>query len=265
MDDRIARFDAERYWSSRLEERFALDGVGWIGLGEPFNRWMYAVRARVFRRAVEEALDPSRARVLDVGSGTGFYLELWRRLGARELVGSDLSSFAVERLRERFPGVRIERFDVSDGDNLPEGPFDAISAMDVLFHVVDDDRYACSIRNLAGLLSPGGVVVLSENLLHGPTVRGVHQTSRNIGEVQTLLREAGLAVERRRPLFVLMNTPVDSESVLLRSTWRALQSLAGRGLGGPAGAAVFPLEIALTRVLREGPSTEIVVCRKTTS
>jgi SAM-dependent methyltransferase len=256
------KFDAERYWSHRLEQRFTLDGVGWIGLGEPFNRWMYAVRAQVFRRVVRATVDVPHARVLDVGSGTGFYLGLWHGLGAREIVGSDLSGVAVDRLRARFPAMSIEQVDVSEGSERLEGPFDAISAMDVLFHIVDDDAYARAVGNLAGLLAPGGVLVLSENLLHGNTVRGEHQVSRSLREVEGLVRSAGLVVERRSPLFVLMNTPVDSDSPVLRTTWRALRSLAGRGFGGAAGALVFPFEVALTRVVSEGPSTEIVVCRK---
>ena len=87
-----ASFDPERYWSDRLEQRFSLGGVGWLGLGEPYNRWMYAVRRRVFRRVIRDRLDLPRARVLDVGSGTGFYVSLWRELGAGAVTGSDLTA-----------------------------------------------------------------------------------------------------------------------------------------------------------------------------
>ena len=109
----IGSFDAEGYWSDRLEQTFTLGGVGWLGLGQPFNRWMYAVRRRVFRRAIRGRLNLQRARVLDVGSGTGFHVLLWRELGANEVTGSDLTRVAVERLRSRFPGVRFDQVDIS--------------------------------------------------------------------------------------------------------------------------------------------------------
>ncbi len=257
-------FDPERYWSQRLEETFSLDGVGWLGLGEAFNRWMYAVRRRVFVRTVRGRVDVRQARVLDVGSGVGFYVALWRELGATDVTASDLTSVAVERVRERFPDVRVEQLDISAKPIQLDGSYDAISAMDVLYHIVDDDRYAQAIQNLAALLAPGGRLIFTENLLHGQTQRGVHQTSRSFEEVAGLLRAVGLDVELRRPLFVLMNTPVDSNSRLLRASWSALNLLVRRGprWGSVLGGFLYPLELALGRVLTEGPSTEIVVCRR---
>ena len=62
-----------------------------------------------------------------------------------------------------------------------------ISAMDVLFHIVDDDGYAQAIHNLARMLAPGGLLVFTENLLHGRTDRAEHQTSRSLEAVSSLL------------------------------------------------------------------------------
>src|SRR4051794_9078605 len=107
-----ASFDPERYWSDRLSQTFSLGGVGWLGLGESFNRWMYAVRRRVFARTLRGRVE-SHARVLDVGSGTGFYVALWRELGVKDVTGSDLTNVAVERLEDRFPGLRFEQLDIS--------------------------------------------------------------------------------------------------------------------------------------------------------
>ena len=59
-----------------------------------------------------------------------------------------------------------------------------------------------------------------------------------------------------------MNTPVDSDSAVLQRSWTAVNVLV-RGHSRTAwvvGAALFPLELALGRILDEGPSTEIVVC-----
>ncbi len=262
--DNHAGFDPERYWSERLGQTFSLAGVGWIGMGEPFNRWMYAVRRRVFRRAIRGRLDFEHARVLDVGSGTGFYVGLWRELGVTDITGSDLPMVAVERLRARFPDVRFEQLDISASRVELDGPFDAISAMDTLFHVVDDEAYARAARNLAALLAPHGRLVFTENLLHGETQRTEYQVSRSLGQVEGLLRDAGLEIEQRRPVFVLMNNPIDSDSGLLRRTWTAVNLLVRRGprWGYVVGGVLYPVDVALTRLVAEGPSTEIVVCRK---
>ena len=233
------------------------------GLGENFNKWMYSVRRSVFRRALRGSVSAD-ARVFDVGSGTGFYIDRWTEFGIQDITGSDLTSVAVERLRKRFPSQEFRQLDITA--ELPEGlgSFDAVSAMDVLYHIVDDELYARAIRNLAALVTPEGFLVLSENLVHRSAGRAEHEVDRGIDEIIGLLNQAGLTVESRRPIFVLMNTPVDSDSGFLRRSWTAVNLLVrrGPGYGQVVGALLYPLELALTRILTEGPSTEIVVCRK---
>ena len=82
-----------------------------------------------------------------------------------------------------------------------------------------------------------------------------------------MLENAGLVIESRRPLFVLMNTPIDSSSRFLEKSWTGVNLLARRGprTANLVGALLFPLDLALTRLLREGPATEIAVCRKPTA
>lgn len=264
MSTNSEQFDPEAYWSSRLEQTYSLEGVGYLGLGEPYNQWMYAVRRQVFRAVVRGRLDLTRASVLDVGSGTGFYIERWRELGAARVAGSDLTAFAVEQLARRFPDASFRVLDLTRPLGAAPERFDAISAMDVLFHIVDDDGYARAIANLGRLLAPGGILVLSENLLHGRTERGRHQTSRSIEAVSALLHEAGLEIELRRPLFVLMNAPIDSDSALLERGWKAINILVREHprTAWTVGAGLYPLELVLGRVVKDGPSTEILVCRK---
>ena len=258
-----ADFDPERYWSDRLEETYSLAGVGWLGMGEEYNRWMYALRRRAFRRALRGRIGPG-ARVLDVGSGTGFYIDRWRELGVTDVTGSDLTGFAVERLRERYPEHPIHKIDVTSASPLELGSFDAVSAMDMLFHIVDEEGYVRAIQNLAGLLAPGGLLVLTENFVHRDTRRVRHEVDRSLEEIGSLLEGAGLVIESRRPLFVLMNTPVDSNSRFLEKTWTGVNLVVRHGprSANLAGALLFPLDLALTHIMREGPSTEIMVCRK---
>ena len=61
-----------------------------------------------------------------------------------------------------------------------------------------------------------------------------------------------------------MNTPVDSNSRPLKRFWGLLMTVARRGPRAAAavGAALYPVELVLTAVLRESPTTEIVLARK---
>ena len=252
------------YWEERLRGDYSLGGVGYQGLGEAFNRWGYRARRHVFLRTVRRFTAPG-ARVLDIGSGTGFYLGLWRELGAGSITGSDLTTVAVERLAAQHRGIEAVRLDIGEPSvELPAESFDAVSAMDVLFHITDDDRFARALANIGRLLRAGGVLVFSDLFVHGAPWRAPHQSIRSLEQVRAAVAAAGLHEELRRPLLVLLNAPVDSRSRAARAAWWTLRAAALRGEapGWLAGAAAYPLDVALAAVLREGPSTEIMVCRK---
>ncbi len=261
----VGEFDAKQYWEDRLEAREGLDAVGWAGLGKGFNRWMYKVRRRVFEREVVPRVPAvAKARVLDVGCGSGFYIDRWLDAGVADVTGCDITSASVERLGERYPGRRFVRFELGEDDpELLGERFDAVSAFDVLFHIVDDKRFEKAIATLAKLVRPGGLVVFSDNFVHGPAKRSLHHVNRSLGEVEAAVADAGLAVEHRCPVFVLMNEPVDSDSSALGAWWHALSGGLTRAnaLGPAVGAALYPLEMGLVRAKREGPSTELMVCR----
>lgn len=208
-------------------------------------------------------VDWNGKQVLDLGSGTGFYVSEWLRLGA-EVTGSDLTRASVGALSTAFPGTEFVQWDISEPPPYARSSFHAVSAMDVLFHIVDDSRYRAALQNVAALLKDGGYFIWSDFLVHGPGVRTVHQVIRPLREVEDQLTACGLEIVLRRPMFVLMNTPVDSTSHALNLQWRVLEDLVARfpRLGNPAGAMLYPLDYLLVSFCREGPSTELVVCRK---
>jgi 2-polyprenyl-3-methyl-5-hydroxy-6-metoxy-1,4-benzoquinol methylase len=259
-------FNPEDYWEGRLSANYSLGSVGWAGLGDAFNRWMYTVRRYVFRSAVLSATDSvslSRSRVLDVGSGTGFYLDCWRGLGVKDLVGSDLTRTAVARLRLRLPDISIHQLDISSEElKPPEEPFDLVSVMDVLFHIVDDERYERAIRNLASMVKPGGLVILTENFV-GRRRTAKHQVMRTRREIEQQIRAAGITPVLERPAFVLMNSPVEAEARRMQAWWGLLTSAVEKHevVGWVMGATLLPIELALVRAMKRGPSTKIWIGR----
>jgi SAM-dependent methyltransferase len=267
VERQVPRADDRRaYWEDRLGREFTLDGVGYAGLGTPFNAQMYRVRRHCFLKALRPALTASPpVDVLDVGSGTGFYIERWHELGARCIVGADMTQTAVDELARRYPGQRFVRLDIGATEiDLEPAAFDYVSAMDVLFHIVDDHAHARAISNLARLARPGGRVVLSENLYRQAPPPTAHQVGRSEATILGRLEAAGLVVEQRAPMFVLMNNPVRSRSRLHHVAWsRLAATVAGHPrLSGPVGRALYPLEVALVDRVRRAPSTELLVCRR---
>ncbi len=259
-------FNPRAYWEARLAGHLDLRGVGRRDMSLCYNKWAYGVRRRVFLRTLR-ALDVpwGSAEVLDVGAGTGFYLDRWKELGVSSVAGIDLTDASVAGLREKYPESEFYRLDIGDEmEDLRGRQFDLISCMDVLFHIVDDARYGKAIRNIHDLLKPRGLFVFSEHFLHRAGVRSLHVVHRTAETIQRCLDDAGFEVVCRRPMFVLMEEPVDSDSRVLKTAWslrqRALfkSRLAEFVLGG----ALYPLELVLVSVLAESPTSEIAVCRR---
>ena len=57
----MSGFDPKNYWEQRLATSTGLEGVGYLGLGQPFNEWMYRVRRWNFKRFVAHHM-PQRAQ-----------------------------------------------------------------------------------------------------------------------------------------------------------------------------------------------------------
>ena len=269
-------------WDSRPGEEYSLPTTTYRRLGRQYSRWMYRLRAGVFQRVAKGLpLRWPEARVLDVGSGSGFYVDQWHRLGVPKVAGADLTEVTVRQLEQRFPGDDFVQFDLckplpayvtrlsaprsAESEARVAVPgFDAVSAMDVLSRIVDATQYEQALRNIASLLKPGGWLLWSDYFLRRRTERVSHQPGRPLRESEAAVRAAGFDIVDRRPMFVVMNYPADAQSKLARWGWTAMA--AGAALAEPlvwiVGAILYPVERQLTRVVKESPSTEIMVCRR---
>ncbi len=259
----VQNFDPRAYWDRRLDRHWSLHGVGVVTLSHSYNRWLYRVRDRVLRRVVADLpVDLRGGRVLDIGPGVGFYVERWKQRGAK-VTAVDIADSAVRRLRARHPDVRVERLDVSDDVSFLGTGYDVVSAFDVFFHIVDDERYRAAMRNVASMLRPGGYFVISDTFAKVRTGNGRHYVRRSSAEIEDAILAAGMEITRRRPGFVLMTYPYDA-SARARRVWSRLigETATSEMVGNLLGAALFLPEIALTRILRDGPCTEVVICRR---
>lgn len=93
--------------------------------------------------------------VLDIACGTGEWLSVVHRLGAR-VTGLDISSRAVDLCRVR---ISDGRFDVGHAETLPYGEraFDLVTCLGSLEHFVDQPA---AIREMRRVLKPGGRILI---------------------------------------------------------------------------------------------------------
>lgn len=225
----VAMYEDERYHASR----YFTDGRG--------QAWA-SPEIAIYRRALDDLalLAPSmeavhgveeggeRGRLLDVGSGSGVFLDLARARGFR-VAGIELSSHHAAASRRRFD------LDVWQGDFLgaPHAPssFEVITMWDFLEHVADP---AAVLARAHRLLVPGGVLLvftidsaslfnLAGELLHRLAGRGANS-------LLELLYDARHSHYFTRPALARLL----AEQRFGIESWRAGRAHLGRWLSEPA-------------------------------
>jgi glycosyltransferase involved in cell wall biosynthesis/precorrin-6B methylase 2 len=116
-----------------------------LGEGLNYTEWIYSMMEPYLGR-----------RVLEVGAGHGTITE--QIAPGREVVATEITTRAAQRLRERFatdPRVQVIE-GIATRDNVG-GDFDSAVLVNVLEHIEDD---VGTLAQLAAMLRPGGHVIL---------------------------------------------------------------------------------------------------------
>lgn len=266
-DNQRTDFDAIAYWNKRYETVDA-SRSGHIDLPAEYNKWLYRRKqdhiAKAFSR-IGASLHGTN--LLEIASGSGAYMDFWAGQGVANYSGIDLSERAVESLRQRYPGRRFLQFDLNNSGLASEvgTQFGCVAAIDVLYHVTDDGKFAAALKEIASVLSPGGLLINHEQFLHVPERNHGYLKWRTLDHYLAVLDAAGFDVLYRRPTFFFMIQPVDVagfKATVMNALWNRMTGPIVERLPDLAGAIGYAVDSAVCSVLQEGPSMEVMICRK---
>ena len=158
--------------------------------------WWQA-RSRLVLAMLERHSITPPARVLDAGCGWGVTLDALEQRGY-EPAGIDVSRQALERLDR--PGRMLIEADLTcefAPAIVSQSAFDAVLALDVIEHIDDD---AAALANLARLVRPGGIMIVSVPALPDlfsefDTVQG-HRRRYLPEQLRAAFDQSGLAIEQ---------------------------------------------------------------------
>jgi len=120
------------------------------------DHWWFLARRRILKRLIERVVRPPRkAKILEIGCGTGHNLAMLKSFGSLE--ASELDRCARAVANKRLPG-RVKNAKLPDLTKFKRNGYDLIALLDVLEHVPDD---LASLRSIHMRLKPGGALLLT--------------------------------------------------------------------------------------------------------
>lgn len=261
-------FDATAYWNKRYGT-IDMTKSGHIDLPAEYNTWLYRRKQYVVASAVASVGSSLKgAKLLEVAAGSGAWMKFWATCGVADYFGIDLSERAIEALKRQFPEKRFLQRDLND-PGLPAAVgthYDCVTAIDVLYHVTDDGKFRAVVNDLAAVLKSGGLLIVHDQFLHGTALdHGQYIRWRTLAEYEEVLRSAGFEILYRRPTFFFMIQTVDftgAPAKLMNTLWNRITYPLIAHLPRLSGAVGYVLDSLVCAALREGPSMEVMICRK---
>jgi SAM-dependent methyltransferase len=120
------------------------------------HHWWFLARRRILKALIERVVrPPKKARILEVGCGTGHNLAMLKTFGRVE--ASELDRCARAVANKRLPG-KVKEAKLPDLSMFERNGYDLIALLDVLEHVPDD---LASLRAIHRRLKPGGALLMT--------------------------------------------------------------------------------------------------------
>ena len=135
---------------------------------------------------------------------------------------------------------------------------------DVLFHIVDDEKYNLAIKNIASHLQEDGILLYSDNFLQYDTIREKHIVHRSLQQVSAILQKNGFDIIKRQSMFYVMGYPIDMKSRFWGRLWNICMYPVRKSelIGALYAIILYPIEWILIRISNESPTTELMICKK---
>ena len=181
-----------RFWDDRHQANDDMRSGGNIAFDYEKNELLYAVRLVRLIDILGLGSEPLPVRrLLDAGCGKGYYSRAMGRLG-HTVDGIDGSPRAVSECQS-LAGPH-ESYAVSTlAEWAPPHQYDAVYCVDVAFHIMVDDDWAASMRNLACLVRLGGLLVVADHAANADRVWQQYQKTRAFSSYDSIFEAEGMS------------------------------------------------------------------------
>jgi SAM-dependent methyltransferase len=238
MTQQNIREHYEGAWRTKIDSAAGLDEISYSSPIED------AIVYPLYRQMIADLkLRVNGGDVLDVGSGSGRWIRFFcDSFTPNSLTGTDYTAASVALLRKWFPDdfapqteLSFRQVDITDPQLDLGRRFDLINIANVLFHIPETDLFARAMKNLAKLVTPGGMIVTTEYLPR-TTMRTEWMLVRDRYTFERIARDAGLRIVAIKAFGVYANDPmgIDGPDTATRGSFMKVRALINQ-LGGSLG------------------------------
>lgn len=189
-----------------MDERLRLEFNDWARAGRGVG--MEKGHRPVGEQAIEMMAIPDRARVLDVGCGSGWATRLMaEKASTGRVVGIDIADEMIKLAQETSTAFSNVEFQVASAQKLPfsDGEFTHAFSMESLYYYAD---LLAALREIKRVLEPGGLFVTVVDLYreNAPSGQWLEQLKvpvqfLSVAEYGSLFERAGFVNVSDRRLY----------------------------------------------------------------
>ena len=120
------------------------------------QHWWYVARRDILDRLIRRRIHlPDKARILEIGCGTGHNLPMLRQFGEVDAIEVDAEArdMASRRLGKPVMGSPLPAL-----EGVEDGAYDLVAILDVLEHIEEDEA---ALAGIASKLKPGGRILIT--------------------------------------------------------------------------------------------------------
>jgi len=157
--------------------------------------------------------------------------------------------------------VSIHQTDFGSNNPSVNKKFDAINAIDVAYHVVDENNFDIFIKNVCNSLTYGGFLFLTD-VFRGNIQTPSHVKFRSLTRYKKILNLYGISIIALIPMYFFLNYPSDINSVaskkLMNRIFQGTTTLSRLVFGEVYLRMLYTIDCILTNFQNLGVSTKLL-------
>ena len=253
--------DIRQYWEQRFSGRFDIGSSGHISFNYRYNSYVYRAYVRALRKALREFnIQVAGNRILDLGSGTGFWIDFYSHMHPKAITGIDITKKSVNELQRRYPQYDFKRLDIGATGFEASEPYDLLNTFDVLYYIIEEGNFERAIKNISKAASPGAYILITDTLVDFlPRKEPVYSKHRAYERYVEVLGRNGVDILKVIPVNYLLKKPLPFAPLYSFAKWQL--SKIGFDLEGTIGHILYVVDGLVASTRRS--DIKLMVCRRT--